>query len=56
MPVDNQVVFGQIMGRFIQRGESKDITLYLEGKEKLIDDDLNFGCEECDMRINLESN
>ena len=32
LPVDNQVVFGQIMGRFIQRGESKDITLYLEGK------------------------
>ena len=56
LPVDNQVVFGQIMGRFIQRGESKDITLYLEGKVKLIDDDLNFGCEECDMRINLESN
>lgn len=23
---------------------------------KLIDEDLNFGCEECDMRINLESN
>jgi len=32
LPVDNQVVFGQIMGRFLQRGESKDITLYLAGK------------------------
>lgn len=32
LPVDNQVIFGQIMGRFIHRGESKDITLYLEGK------------------------
>ncbi len=32
LPVDNQVVFGQIMGRFLQRGESKDITLYLDGK------------------------
>ncbi|MCF0134424.1 MAG: HNH endonuclease [Blautia sp.] len=32
LPVDNQVVFGQIMGRFIHRGETKDITLYLEGK------------------------
>lgn len=32
LPFDNQVVFGQIMGRFLQRGESKDITLYLGGK------------------------
>ena len=32
LPFDNQVVFGQIMGRFLQRGESKDITLYLSGK------------------------
>lgn len=32
LPFDNQVVFGQIMGRFLQRGESKDITLYLNGK------------------------
>lgn len=32
LPFDNQVVFGQIMGRFLARGESKDITVYLEGK------------------------
>ena len=32
MPFDNQVVFGQIMGHFIKRGEAKDITLYLNGK------------------------
>ncbi len=32
LPFDNQVVFGQIMGRFLKRGESKDITLYLDGK------------------------
>ena len=32
LPFDNQVVFGQIMGRFLRRGESKDITLYLNGK------------------------
>ncbi len=32
LPFDNQVVFGQIMGRFLQRGESKNITLYLGGK------------------------
>ena len=32
LPFDNQVVFGQIMGRFLNRGESKDITLYLNGK------------------------
>ena len=32
LPLDNQVVFGQIMGRFLQRGESKDITLYLGEK------------------------
>lgn len=31
LPFDNQVIFGQIMGRFLQRGESKDITLYLDG-------------------------
>lgn len=27
LPFDNQVVFGQIMGRFLNRGESKDSTL-----------------------------
>ena len=32
LPVDNQVVFGQIMGRFLKRGESKEIHLYLGGK------------------------
>lgn len=32
LPVDNQVVFGQIMGRFLKRGESKEIHLYLNGK------------------------
>lgn len=32
LPIDNQIVFGRIMGRFLTRGESKDITLYLNGK------------------------
>jgi len=32
LPIDNQVVFGQIMGRFLKRGESKSITIYLQGK------------------------
>ena len=32
LPVDNQVAFGMIMNRFLKRGESKDITLYLDGK------------------------
>ena len=32
LPMENQVVFGQIMGRFLVRGESKDIKLYLNGK------------------------
>ena len=31
IPCSNQVVFGQIMGRFLKRGESKDITLYFCG-------------------------
>lgn len=30
LPFDNQVIFGQVMGRFLNRGESKDITLYLK--------------------------
>jgi hypothetical protein len=30
--IDNQVVFGRNMGRFLSRGESKQITLYLDGK------------------------
>lgn len=32
IPIVNQVAFGNIAGRFIGRGESKDITLYLDGK------------------------
>lgn len=32
LPVDNQVIFGMKMNRFLQRGESKDIYLYLNGK------------------------
>lgn len=32
LPVDNQVVFGTKMNRFLKRGESKEITLYLDGK------------------------
>ncbi|TWH52011.1 HNH endonuclease [Sporomusa sp. KB1] len=32
LPVENQVVFGRIMNRFLARGESKEITLYLNGK------------------------
>ena len=32
LPIENQVVFGRIMGRFLARGESKPITLCLNGK------------------------
>jgi len=32
LPMDNQVVFGQIMGRFLNRGETKAITIYINGK------------------------
>jgi predicted HNH restriction endonuclease len=32
LPIENQVVFGQIMGRFLNRGEAKNITLCLNGK------------------------
>ena len=32
LPVDNQVVFGNLMGRFLKRGESKEIHLYFNGK------------------------
>lgn len=32
IPIENQVVFGQTMGRFLQRGEKKKITIYLDGK------------------------
>lgn len=32
LPIDNQVIFGRNMGKFLKRGESKEITLYLNGK------------------------
>ena len=32
IPIENQVIFGQTMGRFLQRGEKKKITIYLDGK------------------------
>ena len=32
LPVDNQVVFGRTIDRFLQRGESKQINIYLNGK------------------------
>lgn len=32
LPVDNQVVFARNMGSFLQRGEARDITVYLNGK------------------------
>lgn len=32
LPMEQQVVFGQIAGRFLKRGETKDINLYLDGK------------------------
>lgn len=32
LPVDIQVVFSQYMDRFLARGQSKEITLYLDGK------------------------
>ena len=32
LPVENQVVFGRLMNRFLARGESKSINLYLNGK------------------------
>ena len=32
IPVEYQVVFKQIAGRFIEKGESKPVTLYLNGK------------------------
>lgn len=32
IPIQYQVKFNQIAGRFIERGESKAITLYLNGK------------------------
>lgn len=32
IPIENQVIFGQTMGRFLQRGEKKKITIYLDGQ------------------------
>jgi len=32
LPIDNQVIFSRNMGSFLQRGESKSINLYLDGK------------------------
>ena len=32
IPIEHQVVFSRVAGRFIKRGESKEITLYLNGK------------------------
>ena len=32
LPIENQVVFLQNMGRFLQRGESKVIHFYMDGK------------------------
>lgn len=32
LPVENQVIFAGNMGKFLQRGENKEITLYLNGK------------------------
>ena len=32
IPIQHQVKFKQIAGRFIERGESKPITLYLNGR------------------------
>jgi len=32
LPVDNQVIFSRNMGRFLQRGEFREITLYLNGR------------------------
>jgi hypothetical protein len=32
LPIENQVIFGRNMGRFLPRGTSRNITLYLDGK------------------------
>lgn len=32
LPVDNQVIFARNMGKFLQRGESREINLFLNGK------------------------
>lgn len=33
LPVDKQVIFGRTMGRFLEKGETKQINLYLDGKQ-----------------------
>ena len=44
VPNKNRVVFGRIMERFLSRGESKDITLLLNGKSyKAKINNVNFG-------------
>jgi hypothetical protein len=32
LPVDNQVIFARNMGKFLQRGESKSINIFLNGE------------------------
>jgi hypothetical protein len=32
IPLENQVIFGRNMGRFLRRGETRDITLFPDGK------------------------
>lgn len=32
LPLNNQVVFGRNMGQFLSRGESKSITMILDGR------------------------
>lgn len=44
LPIDNQVVFGQIMGRFLRRGESQTINIYMNGEScpaKVVNVDFN---------------
>lgn len=32
IPLENQVIFGRNMGKFLTRGETKEITLFLDGR------------------------
>lgn len=46
IPLENQVIFGRNMGRFLTRGESRDITLFLDGKSyKAKINSLNFAAK-----------
>ncbi|MDF2854640.1 MAG: endonuclease [Neobacillus sp.] len=46
LTMDNQVGFGHIMGSFLKRGESEDITLYLNEKSyKAKNVNVNFNTE-----------